>query len=186
MLFSSLSFLFAFLPILLILYYLAKDKYKNYILLIASLIFYAWGEPKYVLLMIVSIVINYYIAILIDKKKKNKKQKNTLLIVAVIINIGALFFFKYLDFAINNINLAFNFNLEKTNLALPIGISFYTFQILSYVIDVYRNKVMVQKNIFDLGTYITLFPQLIAGPIVRYSDIEKQLTHRVHNVKKNK
>ena len=184
MLFSSLTFLFAFLPITLILYFLAKDKYKNYILLVASLVFYAWGEPKYVLLMIASIIFNYFIARLIDKKRKNKKLSRALLWTAVIVNIGALFIFKYLDFAIYNLNLAFNFNLGQTNLALPIGISFYTFQILSYVIDVYRKKVKLQKNIFTLGTYIALFPQLIAGPIVRYSDVEKQLQKRTHSLDK--
>lgn len=184
MLFSSLTFLFAFLPATLILYFLAKDKYKNYVLLVASLVFYAWGEPKYVLLMIASIIFNYFIARLIDKKRKNKKLSRALLWTAVIVNIGALFIFKYLDFAIYNLNLAFNFNLGQTNLALPIGISFYTFQILSYVIDVYRKKVKLQKNIFTLGTYIALFPQLIAGPIVRYSDVEKQLQKRTHSLDK--
>lgn len=184
MLFSSLTFLFAFLPVTLVLYFLAKDKYKNYVLLVASLIFYAWGEPKYIVLMLLSIVFNYFIARLIDKKRKNKKMGLALLWVAVIVNIGALFIFKYLDFAIYNINLAFNFDLGQTGLALPIGISFYTFQILSYVIDVYRKKVKVQKNIFTLGTYIALFPQLIAGPIVRYSDVEKQLQKREHSLDK--
>lgn len=183
MLFSSLTFLFAFLPTTLILYFLARDKYKNYVLLIASLIFYAWGEPKYIILMLLSIVFNYFIARLIDRTKKPKLQK-LFLIIAIVINIGALFIFKYLDFAIYNINLAFNFNLGQTNLTLPIGISFYTFQILSYVIDAYRKKVKVQKNIFTLGTYIALFPQLIAGPIVRYSDVEKQLKSRTHSLDK--
>ena len=184
MLFSSLTFLFAFLPATLILYFLAKDKYKNYVLLVASLVFYAWGEPKYIILMLLSIIFNYFIARLIDKKRKNKKLSRALLWTAVIVNIGALFIFKYLDFAIYNLNLAFNFNLGQTNLALPIGISFYTFQILSYVIDVYRKKVKLQKNIFTLGTYIALFPQLIAGPIVRYSDVEKQLQARTHSLDK--
>lgn len=184
MLFSSLTFLFAFLPVTLALYFLAKDKYKNYILLVASLIFYAWGEPKYVILMILSIIFNYFIALFIDKKSKTKRMKKFWLWIAVVVNIGSLFIFKYLDFAIENINLAFNFNLGQTNLALPIGISFYTFQILSYVVDVYRKKVKVQKNIFTLGTYIALFPQLIAGPIVRYSDVEKQLKSRTHSLEK--
>lgn len=184
MLFSSLTFLFAFLPATLILYFIVKDKYKNYILLVASLIFYAWGEPKYIILMILSIVFNYFVARLIDKNSKKAKSRKLLLIFDIIVNIGALFIFKYLDFAIHNINLAFNFNLEQTNIALPIGISFYTFQILSYVIDIYRKKVKVQKNIFTLGAYIALFPQLIAGPIVRYSDIEKQLKTRVHSLDK--
>lgn len=184
MLFSSLTFLFAFLPITLILYFLVKDKYKNYILLVASLIFYAWGEPKYVILMILSIIFNFFIAKIIDKKSKKKKLQKLLLAFVVIVNIGALFIFKYLDFAIENLNVVFNFNIQPAHLSLPIGISFYTFQILSYVIDVYRKKVKVQKNIFTLGTYIALFPQLIAGPIVRYSDVEKQLKSRTHSLEK--
>ncbi len=184
MLFSSLTFLFAFLPVTLILYFLARDRYKNYVLLIASLIFYAWGEPKYIILMLLSIVINYFIAILIDKNRRKKNVSKSLLIVAVIINIGALFVFKYLDFAIDNFNIIFNVNLDTTGLVLPIGISFYTFQILSYVIDVYRKNVKVQKNVFTLGTYIALFPQLIAGPIVRYSTIEKQLEKRKHSLER--
>lgn len=175
MLFSSLTFLFAFLPLTLALYFLAKDKYKNYILLVASLIFYAWGEPKYIILMLLSIGFNYVMALLIDKHKKHGKWKRFDLAFTVIVNIGLLFVFKYLDFTIDNLNLAFGFSLNSTELALPIGISFYTFQILSYVIDVYRGRVKVQKNIFTLGTYIALFPQLIAGPIVRYSAIEEQL-----------
>ena len=184
MLFSSLTFLFVFLPTTLILYFLVKDKYKNYILLAASLLFYAWGEPKYVVLMILSIIFNYFIARLIHKKSRKKKLQKLLLFTAVFVNIGALFIFKYLDFAILNINNIFGSNISQTNLALPIGISFYTFQILSYVIDVYRKKVKVQKNIFTLGTYIALFPQLIAGPIVRYSDVEKQLKKRTHSLDK--
>ena len=148
MLFSSLTFLFAFLPATILFYYLAKNKFKNYIILIASLIFYAWGEPKYIILMILSIIVNYFLALSISKKNKTNKSRKFILIIAIIINIGTLFLFKYLDFAISNINLAFNFALNTPGLALPIGISFYTFQILSYVIDVYRKKVKVQKNIF--------------------------------------
>ena len=181
MLFSSLTFLFAFLPLTLVLYFLAKDKYKNYILLVASLIFYAWGEPKYIILMILSIIFNYFIALRINKNRKREKAKRWDLVCAVVVNIGALFVFKYLDFAISNVNIVFDFNINSPNLILPIGISFYTFQIMSYVIDVYRGKVKVQKNIFTLGTYIALFPQLIAGPIVRYALIEKQLKKREHS-----
>lgn len=184
MLFSSLTFLFAFLPITFILYFLAKDRYKNIVLLVVSLIFYAWGEPVYILLMIGSIIFNFFVAKLIGNNKKRPKRKKTYLIVAILANIGALFIFKYLDFAIINIDKLFNFDLGVANLALPIGISFYTFQILSYVIDVYRGKVEVQKNIITLGAYIALFPQLIAGPIVRYSSIEKQLQKRVHSLER--
>jgi alginate O-acetyltransferase complex protein AlgI len=184
MLFSSLTFLFVFLPVTLALYFLVKDRFKNYILLVASLLFYAWGEPKYIILMILSIVFNFFIAKWIDKKSNKKKTNKLLLFIAVLVNIGALFIFKYLDFTIVNLNSIFNTNIGLTQLALPIGISFYTFQILSYVIDVYRGKVEVQNNIFTLGTYIALFPQLIAGPIVRYSDVEKQLKQRTHSLDK--
>ena len=181
MLFSSLSFLFAFLPITIALYFLAKDKYKNYILLLASLFFYAWGEPKYIILMVLSIIFNYFIALWISKTKRHEKLY---LVIAILMNIGALFLFKYLNFAVNNFNCISGLNIEIPIIKLPIGISFYTFQILSYVIDVYRKRVKVQKNIFTLGTYIALFPQLIAGPIVRYSDIEAQLQKRTHSVEK--
>ncbi len=183
MLFSSLTFLFAFLPLTLITYYLAKDSYKNYVLLVASLVFYAWGEPKYIVLMLLSIALNYFVALKIDNSK-NEQVRKRFLIFAIIINLGALFIFKYLDFAFLNINKVFGLGIELPGLALPIGISFYTFQILSYVIDVYRKKVKVQKNIFTLGTYIALFPQLIAGPIVRYSSVEKQLSKRKHSFDK--
>ena len=181
MLFSSLTFLIIFLPVLLVIYYLIKEKYRNYILLFFSLIFYSWGEPKYILLMIISIIINYIMALLIDKFRKNSKS---LLILTIIINIGLLIFFKYSNFFITTFNDLTNNNLKLLNIALPIGISFYTFQILSYVIDVYKKDVKVQKNILYLGTYISFFPQLIAGPIVRYQTIEKQLKKRNHTIEK--
>jgi len=183
MVFSSLTFLFVFLPIVLILYFIVSDKYKNYILLLFSLLFYSWGEPKYILLMIISIIVNYFLAKLIDKSNK-KSTRKIYLILSIIFNIGLLFFFKYLNFSVDIINSLFNSNLSIINIILPIGISFYTFQILSYVIDVYRKKVSVQNNIFILGTYISFFPQLIAGPIVRYETIEKQLTNRKHSLEK--
>ena len=156
MIFSSLSFLFLFLPILLIVYYISKDNYKNYILLIFSLFFYSWLEPKYILLMILSIIMNYYFAKKIDKRKRKRKQ---LLIISIIVNLSFLIFFKY-------------------NNKLPLGISFYIFQEISYLIDIYKKKVRLEKNIFYFGTYISFFPQLIAGPIVRYKDIEKELRKR--------
>ena len=181
MLFSSLTFLFIFLPIMLIIYYLSKDKFKNYILLFFSLIFYSWGEPKYIVLMILSIIFNYYFAIFIDKVKK-KQNKKIILFCSIIFNIGLLFFFKYLNFFAINISNIFNIPFKNLNIMLPIGISFYTFQILSYVVDVYRKEVKVQKNILILGTYISLFPQLIAGPIVRYQTVEKELKKRKHTL----
>ena len=181
MLFSSLTFIVVFLPVLLLIYFISKDEYKNYILLAFSLLFYSWGEPKYILLMIISIIINYIMALLIDKFRKNSKS---LLILTIIINIGLLIFFKYSNFFITTFNDLTNNNLKLLNIALPIGISFYTFQVLSYVIDVYKKDVKVQKNILYLGTYISFFPQLIAGPIVRYQTIEKQLKKRNHTIEK--
>lgn len=183
MLFSSLTFLFMFLPILLTIYYISKDKYKNYVILVASLIFYSWGEPKYIIIMLISIFFNYHIALLIDKNK-NRFTKKTFLIISIIFNIGMLIAFKYINFFILIINNLFNISINELKLTLPIGISFYTFQILSYVIDVYKKDIKVQKNIFFLGAYISFFPQLIAGPIVRYSTIEKQLKKRKHSFEK--
>ena len=174
MVFSSSLFLFLFLPIFLLCYFIVKDvKKKNIILLLFSLIFYAWGEPYYIFLMIFSILINYYLTI-----KMNEKKNKGLLITIIAINLLLLFSFKYTDFFIRNINSLFNLNIKELHLSLPIGISFYTFQALSYVIDVYKGKVKVQKNLIKLGCYISAFPQLIAGPIVRYSDIEKNLDNR--------
>lgn len=192
MLFSSLAFLFVFLPLLLIIYFIVNDKLKNIVLLVFSLFFYAYGEPKYIILMIFSIVINYVLALLIDKYKGKMLTKKILLLLTIIINIGFLVLFKYSNFFVNIINEMFNTNIVSLNmfnnniltLALPIGISFYTFQLLSYVIDVYRGEVGVQKNILALGTYVAFFPQLIAGPIVRYETIEKELKHRTHSVQK--
>ena len=176
MLFSSSVFIFAFFPIVLALYFLIKNRtYRNLILCLFSLVFYAWGEPKYVLLMLFSIGFNYALALLMSKFNRKKK---IIFIIDVIINIALLVFFKYWDFGILSINNIFNTNIPLANIALPIGISFYTFQIMSYVIDVYRGEVAVQKNILKLATYISLFPQLIAGPIVRYETIEDELTNR--------
>ena len=183
MVFSSLSFLFFFLPLLLVVYYISKDNYKNYILLVFSLIFYSWGEPVYVLLMILSIIINYIVAILIDKYE-NKKIKKMILIIGIFIDIGLLFYFKYSNFFIDILNNIFGLSYKITEIVLPIGISFYTFQEISYLVDVYLKRIKVQKNIFNLGTYISFFPQLIAGPIVRYKDIEKQLKKRSHTFEK--
>ena len=176
--FSSIIFLVIFLPIFLFSYFLIKNNtYRNIILLLFSLVFYAFGEPIYILLMIASIIINYILALLMDKHK-NK----LLLILAITINIGLLIIFKYTDFIIDINNFLFNTSFVHKNILLPIGISFYTFQILSYVIDVYLGKVKVQKNILFLGCYITAFPQLIAGPIVRYETIEDELINRKTNI----
>lgn len=161
-------------------YFLIKEKYRNVFLLLMSLIFYAWGEPKFVFIMIASIIFNYLFAIMIDKFKEKKKIKKSFLIVSVIGNLSLLFVYKYLDFAITNIN-RFGFTVPLQKLALPIGISFFTFQAMSYVIDVYRGDVKVQKKLHKIGLFIALFPQLIAGPIVRYKDIEKEIDDRKVN-----
>ena len=178
MLFTSISFLYYFLPALIIIYFITPKKYKNIILLIASLLFYLYGEPKYVFLMIAEIVIAYTGAILIDKYKNQSKN---ILIITLFIHVFLLIIFKYTDFIIQTINDISNANIKLLNIALPIGISFYTFQIISYVIDVYNGKVKVQKNIINLATYVSLFPQLVAGPIVRYQTVEKELDDRVHS-----
>ena len=178
MLFTSISFLYYFLPALIIIYFITPKKYKNIILLIASLLFYLYGEPKYVFLMIAEIIIAYIGAILIDKYKNQSKN---ILITTLFIHVFLLIIFKYTDFIIQTINDISNANIKLLNIALPIGISFYTFQIISYVIDVYNGKVKVQKNIINLATYVSLFPQLVAGPIVRYQTVEKELDDRVHS-----
>ncbi len=185
MVFSSATFLFLFLPFTLVLYNLKlfKDKNretvkKNIVLLIMSLIFYAWGEPVYIILMLLSIFYNYNAAIDIDSYIGRPKKKKAVFVCAIIFNIFILGFFKYYGFAIECINSLFSLSLPVRDIPLPVGISFYTFQILSYIIDVYRGDVKAQKNIIPFATYISMFPQLIAGPIVQYYDVEKQLTDR--------
>lgn len=181
MVFSSITFLFYFLPIVLAIYYIVPNKFKNTILLISSLIFYFYGEPKYVWLMIISIILTYIFGILIDKYKK---QSRLFLVLAIIISIGLLIYFKYINFIIENINLWLQNKIDFIYVALPIGISFYTFQMISYLIDVYKGQAKVQKNIFKIAMYISLFPQLIAGPIVRYTDIQQQIEKREYTIQK--
>lgn len=178
MVFSSTIFLCVYLPLVLLGYYICPKKGRNLFLLIASLVFYAWGEPKYVFLMIFSILVNYIFGRLMDKNRGNHKRMKFMLVASVVIDLGLLSVFKYTDFIITNINAAFSTGFDLLNIALPIGISFYTFQAMSYTIDVYRDDVRVQKNLIDFGMYITMFPQLIAGPIVRYSDVQDQLSER--------
>lgn len=178
MVFSSTIFLCVYLPLVLLGYYICPKKGRNLFLLIVSLVFYAWGEPKYVFLMIFSILVNYIFGRLMDKHRENKKRLKLMLVLSVVIDIGLLSVFKYTDFVITNINAIFGANFDLLNIALPIGISFYTFQAMSYTIDVYRDDVRVQKNLIDFGMYITMFPQLIAGPIVRYADVQDQLADR--------
>lgn len=178
MVFSSTIFLCVYLPLVLLGYYICPKEGKNLFLLIVSLIFYAWGEPKYVFLMIFSILVNYVFGLLMDKHRENKKRLKLMLVISVIIDLGLLSVFKYTDFIITNINSVFGAGFDLLNIALPIGISFYTFQAMSYTIDVYRDNVRVQRNLIDFGMYITMFPQLIAGPIVRYTDVQDQLAER--------
>lgn len=183
MVFSSLLFLFYFFPITLGLYFLSPKKYRNLILFISSLFFYAWGEPVYVVLMLFSTVVDYTNGMLVEKylKKDQRNKAKFFLILAMVINLSLLCFFKYSDFLIENINMLFNTNIGLLNLPLPIGISFYTFQTMSYTIDVYRGDAKAQKNIISFGAYVALFPQLIAGPIVRYNTVAEELNHRTEN-----
>ena len=178
MLFSSITFLFMFLPIVMAVYYLVPNGAKNIVLLLASLFFYAWGEPVYVVLMILSIVLNYFCGRDIEANADNPKKAKLSLVFALTANILILGFFKYTDFFIGNINAWFGTSIPLLNLTLPIGISFYTFQMMSYVIDVYRGDAAAQKNFVSFGAYVALFPQLVAGPIVRYTTIADQLDNR--------
>lgn len=184
MVFSSLEFLFIFLPLTLIFYFLMPKSMRNVVLVGASLIFYAWGEPIYIGIMLFSTVFDYFNGLMIDYFYHLKKQKQAtmILILSLVGNLGILLFFKYSDFMIQNVNELFHLNFELLELALPIGISFYTFQTLSYTIDVYRGVVQAQRNIIDFATYVTMFPQLVAGPIVQYKDVEGQLENRVIDV----
>ncbi len=179
MVFSSLLFLFRFLPIVLLGYFLLPKKFRNLFLLIFSLFFYAWGEPTYILLMLASILINFFggLAVASQKNKGNKKGAKTALIVSAVIDLGLLGIFKYTGFFLENVNRIANTDLVLS-IVLPIGISFYTFQMMSYVIDVYRGDTEVQKNIINFGAYVALFPQLIAGPIVQYKTVAKEIDER--------
>ncbi len=181
MLFSSIPFLYVFLPAVLVLYFAAPKKLKNTVILLSSLVFYACGEPKYVVLMVISILSGYVFGLLIERFRKHAKLFLTL---AAVTSLGLLGYFKYADFFISNFNALTGLSLPLAKIALPIGISFYTFQILSYDIDVYRGEVKAQKNIINFAAYVTMFSQLIAGPIVRYSDIAAQLETRVHGIDK--
>lgn len=177
MLFSSMTFIFIFLPIVCGLYFLVRKNITmaNLLLLLASIIFYAWGEPNYVFIMLGTILINYVGAICINKYPKHKKIA---LLTTILANLGILFYFKYFNFVMENINRVIGTNFSFLEVIMPIGISFYTFQALSYVIDVYYNKANVQKNIYKLALYITLFPQLVAGPIIKYHDVANQIDKR--------
>lgn len=183
MVFSSITFLFYFLPLTLLLYFIFPNKLKNFTLLALSLLFYAWGEPKYIFIMLFSCVVDYSHALIIEKYRGTIKAKIAL-VSSIVVNLSLLFFFKYSDFIISIVNNLLDVNIPLLNLTLPIGISFYTFQTMSYTIDVYKNNAPVQRNIISLGTFVTLFPQLVAGPIVRYVDISKQIDSRTHDFEK--
>ncbi len=183
MLFSSIPFLYYFLPLVLITYFAAPKKLKNAVLFVFSLVFYAWGEPVYVFLMAASITSAWGLALLMEKAE-NPKTKKIFMIISVIISFSFLAYFKYADFFISNFNAATGLSVPLLKIALPVGISFYTFQIASYTIDIYRKEAAAKRNIIDFGTYVVLFPQLIAGPIVRYVDIAQQLENRTHTLSK--
>lgn len=181
MLFSSISFIYVFLPAVCFLYLITRKELHNPILLIASIIFYAWGEPRYLAIMIVTIMVNYLGALLIEKYPLKKKLTLTLTIAA---NLGFLIYFKYFNFILGNINALLHTNIDFIKVVMPIGISFYTFQAMSYLIDVYRGECKAQKDIYKMALYICLFPQLIAGPIVKYHDVAEQIDSREVNFEK--
>lgn len=162
----------------MILYFLTPKKYRNFVLLIISLIFYSWGEPKYFVLMIASILVDYLASHGIEKNRHNKKKAIVFLLMSIVFNLGMLFFFKYMNFVIGNLNEFLGLALKEVAITLPLGISFYTFQTMSYTIDVYRGEVSAEKNIINFGAYVCLFPQLIAGPIVKYRDVNEELNNR--------
>lgn len=180
MLFSGIPFLFYFLPITLLVYWLVPRSFKNAVLLTASLLFYAWGEPKYLFLMLFSITAAYLFGLLIARFRQTRYAK-VFLIGSIVTNLGLLLYFKYADFLLQTLQSITQLNMPLLRIALPIGISFYTFQIISYTVDVYRGSAQVQKNLLSFATYVALFPQLIAGPIVRYVEVEHQLQHRTQD-----
>ncbi len=181
MLFSGIPFLYCFLPAVLALYYLVPRGWKNALLLLASLLFYAWGEPRYVLLMLGTILAFYLCGLGIDGGR-TQGRKRFFLVLSIVLGLGALGVFKYGDFFLDSFNAVTGLRVPLPHLALPIGISFYTFQCISYTVDVYRGKAEAQKNLISFGAYVSLFPQLIAGPIVRYTDVARELEHRVHRL----
>ena len=182
MVFSSLIFMFLYLPAVLLIYYITPHKFRNAMLLVVNLVFYGWGEPVFILLMIFSTVLNYVYGYFIEKFRENKRTAKILLVTAIIINLGVLAFFKYAGMLTDTLNVLPFLNIPDFTIPLPIGISFYTFQTMSYTIDVYRGDTPAQKNIVSFGTYVSLFPQLIAGPIVRYRDVADQLDSRHENI----
>ncbi|MEH7392324.1 MBOAT family O-acyltransferase [Bacillus sp. JJ1474] len=182
MVFSSLTFLFIFLPIVLVLYYCSPRRFKNLLLFLTSLFFYAWGEPIYIVIILFSTLMDYTFGLLLGSTKFSSTGRKVIVVISIILNLSLLSFFKYVNFLIENINILLGTSFPLTELALPIGISFYTFQSMSYIIDVYRGTVKVQRNWIDFGTYVALFPQLVAGPIVQYKTIVEQLRNRKESI----
>ncbi len=183
MVFSSFVFLFVFFPVVFLIYYALPKKFRNAFLLLSDLVFYGWGEPVLIALMLASILFNYFVGLLLEKFDGSAKKRRAVLIVSLFVDLGLLAFFKYADFAVRNVNaLIPAVNLALPHIPLPIGISFYTFQIMSYTIDVFRRETRAQRSIVAFGTYVSLFPQLIAGPIVRYRDVDDQLQSRRENL----
>ena len=183
MVFSSILFLFRFMPVAFILYYLTPRKYKNLVLFVESIIFYSWGEVKYFPIMVASVLVDYIASNGIHRHRQNKAACRGFLLMSVFVNLGMLFFFKYTDFFIQNINAVAGTSIPLLHLTLPLGISFYTFQTMSYTIDVYRGDVEAEQNIIDFAAFVVLFPQLIAGPIVRYTDINRELKERTTDLR---
>ena len=175
MLFSSSTFIFLFLPLVCAVYLLVRQELRNYVLLTASLLFYGWGEPRYLAIMLLTIIVNYMGAISLDRYRRWAKW---ILLLTILADLGVLFYFKYFNFVVENVNAAFGSDFSFIKVVMPIGISFYTFQSLSYLVDVYRREVEAQKDIYKLALYITLFPQLVAGPIVKYHDVQKEIDYR--------
>lgn len=177
MLFSSMTFLFVFMSLVMAVYFLSKKEIRNYVLLIASIIFYAWGEPRYLAIMIITILVNYAGAILLDKHYSSR-QRLWIVSLTIVLDLSFLFYFKYFNFVVDNINGVLATDFQLLDIIMPIGISFYTFQAMSYLIDVYRREVPAQKDVYKLALYIVLFPQLVAGPIVKYHDVCEQIDNR--------
>lgn len=184
MVFSSLVFLYFFLPIVMLLYFVLPDKARNVVILITGLFFYAWGEPKYIVIMVLSTLIDYTAGRLMEHFDKSPKKRTACLLVSVIMNLGLLAVFKYSSLFIGTLNSLLGLNIPDPHLPLPIGISFYTFQSMSYTIDLYLRNIKVQKSLVSFTSYVTLFPQIVAGPIVRYEDVANEIDHRTVNVSK--
>lgn len=178
MVFSSLIFLFRFMPMALIIYFISPRKVKNLTLFLISIIFYFLGEPNYFFIILLSVFVDYFLSLAIERYRNKKYLPKIFLCFSISFNLGVLFLFKYMNFFINSINLFFGFNIKILEIVLPLGISFYTFQTMTYTIDVFKNKISAEKNIIDFALYVSLFPQLIAGPIVKYTDINKELKNR--------